>query len=485
MRETLNRLLRLAAGYSLITLIGPLVTILLTPLYTRVLEPADYGVVDVVMTLSGFISLSATLSVDQALNSHFYTGDEAFRRNLVTTALRIVVVLGASVSLMVFVLARPLAQLLFNDVARYVTLWLLSLNLLCAPIYSVCATALRLRMGVRRVNALGITYLVALATLNIVLVVVLRLKATGIVGAYTGANMVGAIAGFAFIRKPLHGNWSAQQAKLLLKTGLGMMPSIFGLMVIANSDRLILTQNVTPQELGLYAIANKLAALVSVAVNLVMTAWVPMAIEMAPRPGAPQQFSRIYEYFLAGSCVIALTVGVFISEIIQIFARPLYVPAAPYAIFLMAYSGPILASAAIFSIGLYARQQTHRLSWAYYVAAPLNIVLNLIFIPMWGLWGAVFTTIIAGVALALVTYMVCQPVYFVPYRWLRSSALVIAYFVLMLGTFYLTQINAVTLAWKFFAILVMIALCFAIGVIKFEQIQRLLRYLFSYKIKLK
>jgi len=45
LRQTLARVIRLTAGYSLVTLLGPVFTVVLTPLYTRLLVPADYGVV--------------------------------------------------------------------------------------------------------------------------------------------------------------------------------------------------------------------------------------------------------------------------------------------------------------------------------------------------------------------------------------------------------------------------------------------------------
>lgn len=86
MRATLTRLARMTASYSLVTLLGPLFTVVLTPLYTRVLSPADYGVVDVALTLSMLLNLLATLGLDQALSAHFFDGESAYQRNLVTTA---------------------------------------------------------------------------------------------------------------------------------------------------------------------------------------------------------------------------------------------------------------------------------------------------------------------------------------------------------------------------------------------------------------
>jgi hypothetical protein len=50
----LRQLARLMAGYSLALFVGPIFTILLTPLYTRVLSPADYAVLDTLTALGLF-----------------------------------------------------------------------------------------------------------------------------------------------------------------------------------------------------------------------------------------------------------------------------------------------------------------------------------------------------------------------------------------------------------------------------------------------
>jgi O-antigen/teichoic acid export membrane protein len=157
-----------------------------------------------------------------------------------------------------------------------------------------------------------------------------------------------------------------------------------------------------------------------------------MAIEMSGQADAPRQYSRIFEYFLAGSIGLSLALGMFAPEVLAIFTRTAYVPAAPYAAILMAYNGPIIVSAALFSIGLHARRQTARISLAYLAAAPLNIALNVLMDRAFGIWGAVWATVIGGIALALVTYFLCQPVFPVPYRWLRASALFAVYSVLIL-----------------------------------------------------
>ncbi len=159
MRETLKRLAKLTAGYSLVTLIGPLFTILLTPLYTRVLTPADYGVVDVALTLSSFIVTLCIFSIDQAMANRFHApsnDDSNYQRRLVTSAVTTVALFGLCTGVFINLSATPIAIFLFGDPYRDTLIRLIGIQILFAPIYAITVMALRMRMGIKRVNALGV-----------------------------------------------------------------------------------------------------------------------------------------------------------------------------------------------------------------------------------------------------------------------------------------------------------------------------------------
>jgi len=219
---------------------------------------------------------------------------------------------------------------------------------------------------------------------------------------------------------------------------------------------------------GLYAIANKLASMVYVAMSPVWAAWWPIALEMAGRPEAPRQFARIFEYFLAAGFMLALGVGLFAPEILQVFARDVYVPAAPYALALLAYNGPIGFAFAFLQVGLISRKRTGLTSLAFLVSAATNIILNLILLPRFGVWGAVGATLAAGVVQTVLLFRFAQSVYPVRYRWLRVLALFTGY-------------GAITAAfllipapWSFWAralaIGLMAALILAVGVVSPRQL---------------
>lgn len=469
MQDTIRRLVKLTAGYSIVTLLGPLFTIFLTPLYTRVLSPADYGVVDIALTLSGFLTLFAILGLDQALSAYFFDGEGQYRRDLVTTAIVSVGSLGAIFGIAVAVLAVPLAQFFFKNTGYSPILYLLAINAVSVPIYSVVLAALRLQMAVGRVNTLGLTLLLATALSNITLVLVFHFKATGVVAANVIANAIACIVGLLLAYTPFLGRLTFPIFKPLIRAGLGLLPGAVSFLLLSNIDRLILTQYVSQADIGLYSIANKLASMLYVLLSAVWNAWWPMALEMAGTPGANAKYARMLEYFVAVSLLLALVIGLFAPEILAIFTSHAYVAAAPYALLLLISSGPVGFLTSFFYTGLYVKKRTSLISLTFILAALVNILLNLALNPIIGVWGAVWGTVLSSIVLMLSTYFTSQRVYPIEYHFGRIAALVVVYAILVAFALATPFINA-SLLIKAGAVLLFLLSIMATGIVSYVQI---------------
>jgi O-antigen/teichoic acid export membrane protein len=156
-------------------------------------------------------------------------------------------------------------------------------------------------------------------------------------------------------------------------------------------------------------------------------AWWPMALEMTNKPDAARQYARMAELFLAAALWLTLGIGLFAPEILAWFTRAVYVPAAPYALILLIYYGPLSFLGSNFQIGLYARKQTHWISIAFIVAAMVNVGLNLLWDRAWGVWGAVAATIVAIVAWLVCLYLPSQRALPIQYAWGKMGRLALIY----------------------------------------------------------
>jgi len=485
MLVTLKRLLKLTAGYSVVSILGPLVAIFLTPLYTRRLEPADYGVVDVALTIAYLLGTLSMLGMDTALSAHFFDGDTLHQQRLVKTAYLTTGVLASLLALPLWVFAPYWATWLFDDPHRSYVFYLVGLNIYGTTWNGLAIITLRLRMGIKRYNALGLWLLLATAANNIVLILILGLKATGAVAANTLAVLSTAGIGLWLVREYFHGDFSFDLSKKLVITGVGLMPGALGGILLNNADRLMLTQYVSQTDLGLYAIANKLASFAGILATAALSALWPIMYEMAAKPEAPRQFARLFEYYLSAILGLSLGIGLFAPELLTIFTRALYLPAAPMVLSLVIYTGPLTFMTSFFCVGLTVTKRTHHISAAFLLAAGVNVALNLWLNPMWGVWGAVWATVSAGLIWVALTYYLGQRAFPIQYRWLRQTTLFSVYLVLV-GTFLLVP-QLQNIPAKLGGLAVFGAASLAVGVVSPAEInwavtqvqQRLRQALFS------
>ncbi len=463
-RQTLRQLARMTSGYSLVSVLRPLLTILLTPLYAHVMEPDDYGVVDVTLTLASLLVIVVDMGIGQALNAHFYDGDATHQRSLITTAAGSAGLCGLVLGGGIAMLADPLAHLFFKDPARSTLFYFLAVHVICAPVYGIVSGGLVLQMRVRRATLLGLVFLGIIVTASVVLVLVFNFKATGVVAANVIASMLGCAIAIALAWNVLWGQLSSLLLKSLLRTGLSLLPGALSGVVLLSVDRLLLVQFVSQGEIGLYSIANKLASMIWVLTS---------ALEMAPQPGATQQYARIFEYMMVATMWLSLLIGLFAPEILGLFTRPAYVPAAPYALALLIYYGPFTMAANFFGIGLYVKKHTSIISMFTMAAAGANILLNLALDPLLGVWGAVWATVLAATVSTVAAWFFSQQAMPIPYRMGRLLILLSIY-VGLTGFFLMTP--AAGLMLKASALMVLSVAVLAAGIITRGQFQLALSY---------
>jgi O-antigen/teichoic acid export membrane protein len=135
----------------------------------------------------------------------------------------------------------------------------------------------------------------------------------------------------------------------------------------------------------------------------------------------------------------------------------------------MAYFGPLQIAASCFSIGLYVGKRTQYVSLALAIAAAVNIGLNLWLNPTLRVWGAVIATLAGGAIYALCIYAFSQRTLHVTYRWLRASALIAAYTLIVVA--FLTVPVLSNVPAKAMAIAAFTALVFVLGIVTLAQVQ--------------
>lgn len=389
----LKNLLKDSAVYGIGIVLSRLVGFLMIPIYTRVLTPADYGIIETIVRVVDVVGLVLALGLASAFMRYFNEASEGpDRRRLISTSM-LLIVAATAVALVVVVPASPwVTEAAFADREneRYVRIALI--GMLLATVSNLPLTLLRAEGRAWRFTVISTAQLVLALTLNIVLLVFLRL---GVLGAVLSTLINAAVwsvllGGELLVRHGVH--FDRGWARRLLAFGVPLVPASLSQFVLHFSDRFFLTRFSTIEDLGLYSLAYRFAMLATTLYGMLDTAWWPWAFRVAREEDAPRNLADGVAMMLVASTVFVTGVILFSKPVIDVMASAefgaasRYVPPLTFAYWLFSTVAPV-------SVGLQLAERTGVVAFANGIAAVVCLGLSFWIIPLYGVWGAIGVTV--------------------------------------------------------------------------------------------
>ena len=401
-------------AYGVSSLFSRFLNFLLVPFYTHVLNPAQFGVSNIVFALVAFLNVVYQAGFDSAyLRLAHDAGDkDAERRRLFSTALWSQA--GLSLVFTVpFLLAAPWLGSVFSVPVEYGRLFTLAAVILALDALSVVPMAhLRyqrkalhfafIRMGNVIVNIAG----------NLLFVLWLHRGLEGIFLANVFASLFTLILLAPVFWQNLRAAYDAAWLRILLGFGLPFIPA--GLYGIVNemAGRLFLSRlhpadvaRLYPgtgwdvlQLTGIFSASWKLGIFGLLLVQMYRMAWQPFFLRHYQDPDAPALFGRILRALLLGIGSAGLALTLFLDKLValRVFGHTLIAPAFWPGLpivpgILLAYA--LQAWFVHFTLGVYIAKRTRTLIWINGAGAAVTVLASVVLIPRFGLWGAVWAAV--------------------------------------------------------------------------------------------
>ncbi len=434
MRHTLQRFTRITLGYGLVQWAGPFLSLIFTPIITRFLSPADYGVSDYIMTISSALSTLAAFALPQTLTAHYNDHtDIDWHRRLTGSTLAISLVTSIGVGAVLFLAAPQIAYWSFGNEAYTHLFQLLGATFVFGIVGRLFSTAAQADLRVRWGMAISLTTILFTVFGNIFYIVILRLGVVGMILTPVTTGIAVFVVSLT-LAHPLVSRPSLSLVRLLLRSSMVLLPTAMSAWMLQVVDRLFLINYVSTTELGYYSIANKIASLLGVALTPLYTAWTSLALAMQHEAETSQRYIAMSRVLVAIALTGSLALGLFATEILIVLTRAPYLPAAPY-VGLLTYIYVFSAINVTLNVGGYITKQLVSISGAVMAGAGVNFVLNMILIPRYGVWGATIATAIGYGASTVILYWRMRSRWPVAYPMrLFMTALAVQFVLLMAGT---------------------------------------------------
>lgn len=417
----LKRLGKHSAIYGLGGLVSRILAVLLLPLYTRYLSPSDYGKVETLIALTTVIGIALRMGIHSAFFRFYFDSTEpAARRRVLRTSFWFTMAMATAGLIAGLALAGPIADLLFGSsedselvMAAFVGLWA-GMN------YEQLTSLFRVEeRSVAFVSAsLANIFLTIGATL--LLVVALDKGPVGvIVGNFTGTLIVYVVL-IGYRREQLGLEFDRGLLREMNRFGTPLVPTALFLWVTNFSDRLFLVRLADTAEVGLYSVGVRIASAMVLLLTAFRLAWPAFAYSIEDDHEARRTYAFVLTYVVLVTTWVATGLALLSPWIVDWIAAPAFAESSrvvgPLAFSAVAFAGYIVVA-----IGV-GRAKRTQFNWVVTgAAAAVNVVLNLLLIPPYGMMGAAVATVAAYSTMFVGMTWWSQQIYPVHYQWRRVA----------------------------------------------------------------
>lgn len=406
----------------------------LLPLYTNKLTPEMIGVSDSITTLTGVILPLLTMGLDSAFSAFYFEREDRDRSKKVFHTLTWTFIVIGFIPLLMMGLSVPLSHILFHtgDYAYIVACALasVSFNLWYLP-YS-----LELRLE-NKMFLFGLSNLIAslsMVFLNVLFVNVMEFGASSLVLSTMIVHAESILVLLIMVRSlPKKKYFDGKLLKQMMKFAVPLIPMTIMMWVLSLSDRYVLLHYHGSDAVGLYGIGLRFTNLLNVVISAVSMAYTTFAFSSKDDENAKRTYYYIYNiqsYLLLG---VSFTVGLFGKEIIQIMTAESYSTSFEPLRDLM-FAQTVYAMTTIVGYGIYFKKKSVYSLIAVTAGAVLNLGLNFLLIPQYGIRAAALTTLLGYILHYLLTLFFSKKLYPCKYGEIRVGIVfIILYLVCMSG----------------------------------------------------
>ena len=375
-------------------------------MYKRLLA----GIFAVCLLVGNAATVSAA-EPDSAENAFASEEDSDEYRKKVFNTVFFSMIKSSCIILMLIWMAPYISFLLFKT-DKYKIAIMISLASVAISMWSMpFSLNLRMKNLMKRYSAVLVLSSMSMLSLNILFVVFLEFGYVSLIFSTFLVNMLQIVlfwrlsdvhVGYRYLDKALLYKMVKYATPLVPLTVLNWLLSL--------SDRYILNYMHGQEVVGIYGIASRFVSILNIVTNSLFISYTTFAFANKSNENAKELYSRILDavYFLI--VIMAWVVSIFGKEIVYLMTSEEYMEA--YTILPSLFFGQLCyAVNTIVGYGIGFAKKTEFFLFSTGIGAIVNVILNCMLIPNWGLQAAAATTFAGYFIVMMSNYCFAQKVY--------------------------------------------------------------------------
>lgn len=405
-----NRMIKTTAIYFVGNFASKLLTFFLLPIYAAFLNPDSFGTVDLIVSTLPLIAPIFTLQSTESV-FRFICGEESKEK----------IKKSISNALGIFVFGMTVFTILFIPITilgKYSNSVLLYLYFISSYILVFSQQVSRGVKKNKEYAVAGVLTTIIQATLNIILIISFKMQAESLLISATVASLV--ITIFLVYKSNMRSYINLKlinkvEIKNHLKYGIPLIPNQICWWANSAFCKYVLLYFWGSNDTGIFAFSSKFPGLILTINSIFLLAFVENLIIEYKTPDVSNFFSKWFKLFLAFQ-IILVAVLLPITKIYYIFTiSSNYKTSILYVPILYLSSLFSALSSMIGSIYTASMKTVHAFTTTL-VSACTNVVLGVLLIPKFGIWGVCIANLISAIVFLAVRVVTIKKIMAIKYN---------------------------------------------------------------------
>lgn len=428
-----------SAVYSFVDVLSRVISFLVALLVLKFISTADYALIGLALSFQS--ALLSVISFRGVIFRFFHKLEIEDRKEMLGTFWIFLVVINILMVIVAYVIIGVTGgSLLKNIDIKPLLPFILLISASQSMIQFFVIDMLQVQQKFKQGGLYALFLAFATASAVLVFVIYIRSDALGYLQGLAIANALVAFVGFFIVFPNIVFKFTYKWLKPILLFGLPLVPHFFAHWILSLSDRIILERYVSLDELGYYTFGYQVA----LALQLVFTSMnknlIPFFVTSRSKD-SDSNTKKLVVFYVAGVSFVAMLAQPVLGVLIE-FAFNKYSLALPIIRWIIVASWIVALYYIPMNVVAYVESKTWKATLCTFFAASLNIIINLIFVPVYGLKSAYISTVIGYGALLLGLLIVSDKNALKKYiDFGKISKLMLIYVTFTVAAFWLEQIG--------------------------------------------
>ncbi|MDY0276984.1 MAG: oligosaccharide flippase family protein [Acholeplasma sp.] len=396
-------------AYGLISVLDKIIPFLMLPIITRILpDTSAFGSYDLFNTIVGLGVAIAGLGIFDAMFREFFERTEIEHQKSVTsTSLLITGISSIILGLLFSIFAKQLSMLFFNDPSFSLVIYLSVIAIVISVYASIVRAPTRMQNKRTIYIVSGIIQSIILYGVSIFLI-------------FRGWSFYGLIIGFIssylfllifyFFQNKKYFSFrfiNKSTGKELLKIGIPLVATSVIYWVFHSLDRVMIANIIGLPEVGVYSAGAKVASISNIVRLAFAGGWGYFLYSSMKDKNHHETIKLVLSIVSLLTSVLLVSALLFKNTLITLLLSSEY--SSANSVFIYLFMSPLfLIAFQIISDQFIVIKKSYLITISLFIGALLNILLNLLLIPIRGIEGAAFATFFSYVVAILISIIIAR-----------------------------------------------------------------------------